>query len=54
MDKTTWTLSEIFEGFSQILKEQSGKKGLLDAFTHPIAIIVIDYADTQCLNFAIE
>ena len=25
-DKTTWTLSEYFEGFSQILKEQSSEK----------------------------
>ena len=30
---------ENFEGFSQILKEQSGKKSFLGAFTHPIAII---------------
>ena len=28
-DKTTRTLSENFEGFSQILKEQSGKKKIL-------------------------
>ena len=33
------TLSENFEGFSEILKEQSGKKSYLGAFTHPIAII---------------
>ena len=38
-DKTTRTLSENFEGFSQILKEQSGKKCYFGAFTHPIAII---------------
>ena len=36
---TTQTLFENFEGFSQILKEQSGKKMYLDVFTHPIAII---------------
>ena len=36
---TTWTLFENFEGFSQILKEQSGKKRYLGVFTHPIAII---------------
>ena len=33
------TLSENFEGFLEILKEQSGKKSYLGAFTHPIAII---------------
>ena len=38
-DKTTWTLSENFEGFSQILKEQSGEKKYLGVFTNPIAII---------------
>ena len=32
-DKTTRTLSENAEGFSQILKEQSGEKGYLDVFT---------------------
>ena len=36
---TMWTLFENFEGFSQILKEQSGKKRYLGVFTHPIAII---------------
>ena len=36
---TMWTLFENFEGFSQILKEKSGKKGYLGVFTHPIAII---------------
>ena len=30
--KTTRTLFENFEGFSQILKEQSGKKKYLDVF----------------------
>ena len=39
LDKTTQTLSEDFEGFSQILKEHSGKKRYLDVFTDPIAII---------------
>ena len=38
-DKTTRTLSENFEGFSQILKEQSGKKIYFGLFTNPIAII---------------
>ena len=33
------TLLENFEGFSQILKEQSGEKKYLGVFTHPIAII---------------
>ena len=28
-----------FEGFSQILKEQSDEKRYLGVFTHPIAII---------------
>ena len=32
-------LFENFEGFSQILKEQSGDNSYLDVFTHPIAII---------------
>ena len=36
---TTRTLFENFEGFSQILKKQSGKKSYLGVFTHPIAII---------------
>ena len=36
---TTWTLFENFEGFSKILKEQSGKKRYLGVFTHQIAII---------------
>ena len=36
---TMWTLFENFEGFSQILKEQSGKKRYLGVFTHPMAII---------------
>ena len=38
-DKTTRTLSENFEGFSQILKEQSGEKMYLGVFTNPTAII---------------
>ena len=38
-DKTLRALLENFEGFSQILKEQSGKKRYLDVFTHPKAII---------------
>ena len=38
-DKITQTLSENFEGFSQIWKEQSGKKSYLGAFAHPIEII---------------
>ena len=33
------TLLENFEGFSQILKEQSSNKGYLDVFTHAIVII---------------
>ena len=37
--KTKRTLLENFEGFSQILKEQSGEKRYLGVFTHPIAII---------------
>ena len=36
---TTQTLFENFEGFSQILNEQSGNKMYLGMFTHPIAII---------------
>ena len=36
---TTGTLLENFEGFSQILKEQSGEKRYLGVFTHPIAIL---------------
>ena len=53
---TMQTLSENFEGFSQILKEQSGEKRYLDVFTHPIALFMnmklgdsvgIDYADTH-------
>ena len=38
-DKTTKKLSGNFEGFSQILKEQSGEKRYLGVFTNPIAII---------------
>ena len=38
-DKTTRTFSENFEGFSQILKEQSGEKRYLVVFSNPIAII---------------
>ena len=34
-----WKLFEIFEGFSQILKEQSSKKMYLGVFTHPTEII---------------
>ena len=36
---TTQTLFENFEGFSQILKEQSGKKRYFGVFTHPITIM---------------
>ena len=36
-EDTFWTKKN-FEGFSQILKEQSGKKGIW-VFTHPIAMI---------------
>ena len=36
---TTRTLFENSEGFSQILKEQSGEKSYLDVFTLPIAMI---------------
>ena len=39
MVKTMWTFSENFEGFSQILKEQSGEKRYLGVFTRSIAII---------------
>ena len=35
-DKTMWTLSENFEGFSQILKEQSDEKWYLGVFTNLI------------------
>ena len=39
MYKTTQTLSENFEGFSQILKEQSGKKVTwVHLCIHPIAL----------------
>ena len=38
-DKTARTLSENFEGFSQILKEQSGEERNLGVFTIPTAII---------------
>ena len=38
-DKTTQTLSENFEGFSQILKEQLGEQMYLGVFTSQIAII---------------
>ena len=38
-DKTTPTLFESFEGFSQIIKEQSVEKRYLSVFTNPIAII---------------
>ena len=34
IDKTMWTLSENFEPFSQILKEQSGVKRYLGVFTN--------------------
>ena len=37
--KTMRTLVEKFEGFSQILKEQSGEKSYIDVFTRPIAIM---------------
>ena len=36
---TTQTLFENFEGFLQMLKEQSGKKRCLGVLTHPTAII---------------
>ena len=39
-DKTIWTLLENFEGFSQILKEQSGEKYILGCFKNPRAIIL--------------
>ena len=38
-DKTLWTLSENFEEFSQMLKEQSGEKRYLGVFKNPAAII---------------
>ena len=47
-----------YEGFSQILKEQSGKKV---TWVHLLTIkkklrvhVIVDYADTQLSNFAIE
>ena len=36
---TMRTLFENFDGFSQILKEQSGEKSDLNVFTNPVAII---------------
>ena len=39
MNKTTQTFFENFEGFSQILKEQSGEKSYLCLFANSIAII---------------
>ena len=36
---TMRTLFENFDGFSQILKEQSGEKRYLNVFTNPVAII---------------
>ena len=36
---TMRTVNENFDGFSQILKEQFGRKRYLSVFTHPIAII---------------
>ena len=69
-DKTTRTLSENFEGFSQILKEQSGKKGIWCVYTfnrNNLKIlkppylkknsgvrIVVDYGDTGFSIFAIK
>ena len=68
-DKTTHTLSENFEGFSQILLEQSGKKvtfiftpksNNLKIWKSPhlkkklLVCVLVDYADTQFSNFAIE
>ena len=38
-DKITPTLSKNYEGFPQILKEQSDEKRYLGVFTNPIAII---------------
>ena len=47
-----------YEGFSQILKEQSGKKV---TWVHLLTLkkklrvhVIVDYADTQLSNFAIE
>ena len=39
---TMRTLLENFDGFSQILKKQSGQKGIftVDVLTYPIAIIL--------------
>ena len=67
---TTWTLFENFEGFSQILKEQSGKKDIWmglqiqqQQFKHfkPLyrkknlgVRVVVDYADTGFFSFVIE
>ena len=36
---TKRAVNENFDGFSQILKEQFGRKRYLSVFTHPIAII---------------
>ena len=38
-DRTTRTLLENFEDFSQILKEQAGEKRCVGVFTNTIAII---------------
>ena len=67
---TTRILLGNFEGFSQILKEQSAKKRYLDVFTQLIAClklwktpylkktsgarVVADYAENRFSNFAIE
>ena len=45
---TTRTLLENFEGFSQILKEQSGEKRYLGVFTNPIMSAKLLITQTWC------
>ena len=65
MDKTTPTLLENFEGFSQILKEQSDEKKVLGCFYNPnsnnliiwkknlhVSVVVV-FADTLFSIFVI-
>ena len=44
------TLSEDFQGFSQILKEQSGEKRYLGVLKHPITIIQKYFFKTYLQN----
>ena len=50
MTKTMRTLSVNFEGFSQILKEQSGEKRYLGVFTHPICNNILKIWKPHYLN----